>query len=92
MAACRRGGRSPWAERLARLRLDAGVGDTISLTLLIPTARDFGYTGPKSFTLVGILADKLIYLDRWERRPAYRDYPAGCLRRRSRSRRAAGRL
>ena len=66
---------------LARLRSSAGVGDTITLTLLIPDGSGF-MAAPlqKRYTLVGILTDKLIYLDRWKTaHPAYRDYPAGVL-------------
>ena len=51
---------------LARLRSNAGVGDRITLTLLIPDGSDFMEVPvQKSYTLVGILADKLIYLNRW---------------------------
>jgi ABC-type antimicrobial peptide transport system permease subunit len=66
---------------LARLRTDAGVGETITLTLMIPDGSDF-MDSPiqKSYTLVGILTDKLTYLDRWSSSTAvYNDYPAGVL-------------
>ncbi|HOA35738.1 MAG TPA: FtsX-like permease family protein [Bacillota bacterium] len=66
---------------LARLRSSAGVGDKITLTLLVPDGSGFMEKPiQKSYTLVGILADKQIYLDRWNSAtPAYRDYPAGVL-------------
>ncbi len=67
---------------LARLRLDAQVGDQVTLTLLIPDGTDFleGLV-QKNYTLVGILSDKLIYLHNrlGLERPAYRDPPAGLL-------------
>jgi ABC-type antimicrobial peptide transport system permease subunit len=66
---------------LARLRTDAGVGDTIVLTLMIPDGTGF-MDSPiqKSYTLVGILTDKLIYLNRINfNTPVYNDYPAGVL-------------
>jgi ABC-type antimicrobial peptide transport system permease subunit len=66
---------------LARLRSEAGVGDTITLTLLIPDGTDF-LDSPiqKTFTLVGILSDKLAYLNQYGfSTPAYHDYPAGVL-------------
>lgn len=63
---------------LARLRTKAGVGDTISLTLMIPDGTGFmDASVQKSYTLVGILSDKLIYLNYIGIIPAYRDYPAG---------------
>ncbi|MCR3922301.1 MAG: FtsX-like permease family protein [Firmicutes bacterium] len=66
---------------LARLRTDAGVGETITLTLMIPDGAGFMDSSiQKSYTLVGILTDKLIYLDRWGSVSAgYNDYPAGVL-------------
>ena len=67
---------------LARLRSNAGVGDRITLTLLIPDGTGF-MDAPvqKNYTLVGILTDKLIYLrNRWSLiYPVYYDYPAGVL-------------
>ncbi|NLN20629.1 MAG: ABC transporter permease, partial [Syntrophomonadaceae bacterium] len=66
---------------LAQLRSGAEVGDTITLTLLIPDGTDF-LASPvqKTFTLVGILSDKLAYLDQYGFRvPAYHDYPAAVL-------------
>jgi len=66
---------------LARLRTAAGVGDTITLTLLLPDGSGF-MDAPvqKSYTLVGILTDKLVFLDRLGYLiPAYHDYPAGVL-------------
>ncbi len=66
---------------LARLRSNAGVGDRITLTLLVPDGSGF-IEAPvqKSYTLVGILADKFVYSNRWNQAsPAYRDYPAGVL-------------
>ncbi|MEG3068901.1 MAG: ABC transporter permease [Syntrophaceticus schinkii] len=51
---------------LARLRTNASVGDTITLTLLIPDGTDFmGSPVQKTFTIVGIVADKLGYLNQW---------------------------
>jgi cell division protein FtsX len=66
---------------LARLRTESGVEDTITLTLLIPDGTGFMNTPvQKSYILVGILTDKLIYLNQWDSAvPAYRDYPAGVL-------------
>ncbi len=66
---------------LARLRSQAGIGESITLTLLVPDGSGF-LEAPvrKSYTLVGILTDKLIYLSRWNTvYPAYRDYPAAVL-------------
>ncbi|NMD43198.1 MAG: FtsX-like permease family protein, partial [Firmicutes bacterium] len=75
---------------LARLRSEAAVGDRITLTLLIPDGSIFLDTPvEKSYTLVGILTDKLIYLEQWRHMseaPSYTmgsfghpDYPAGVL-------------
>lgn len=66
---------------LARLRSSAVIGDRITLTLLIPDGDGF-MEAPlqKRYTLVGILADKFVYLNRWNQAsPAYHDYPAGVL-------------
>ncbi|MGI5866278.1 MAG: FtsX-like permease family protein [Syntrophaceticus schinkii] len=66
---------------LARLRTNAGVGDTITLTLLIPDGTGF-MDSPvqKTFTIVGIVPDKLGYLNQWDLgTPAYHDFPAGVL-------------
>lgn len=66
---------------LARLRTDAGLGDTVTLTLMIPDGTGF-MDSPvqKSYTLVGVLTDKLIYLENLALTvPAYHDYPAGLL-------------
>ena len=64
---------------LARLRSGAQVGDTITLTLLIPDGNDFlDPPVQKTFTLVGILSDKLAYLNHnFVGTPAYHDFPAG---------------
>lgn len=66
---------------LARLRTGAGVGDTLTLTILVPDGTGFlDAPAQKSYTLVGVLADQLIHLDRWPfTSPAYSDYPAGVL-------------
>jgi len=66
---------------LARLRTKAAVGDTITLTLAIPDGVNFlDFTVEKSFKLVGIVSDKLIYLDKFDSAiPVYRDFPAGIL-------------
>jgi ABC-type antimicrobial peptide transport system permease subunit len=66
---------------LARLRTKASIGDTITLTLLIPDGTDFmGSPVQKTFTIVGIVADKLGYFNQWALcAPAYHDYPAGVL-------------
>lgn len=68
---------------LARLRSGAAVGDAVTLTLLIPDGTDF-LDSPvqKTFTLVGILSDKLLYFEKWSGlpdTPAYSDFPAGVL-------------
>ncbi len=51
---------------LARLRMGAALGDTITLTLMVPDGTGF-LESPvqKSYTLVGILSNKLPYLNRW---------------------------
>jgi len=75
---------------LSRLRSEAGVGDRITLTMLIPDGNTFLDTPvEKSYTLVGILTDKLLYLEQWRYMsdsPAYTmgqaghpSYPAGVL-------------
>ncbi|HZK25342.1 MAG TPA: FtsX-like permease family protein [Oscillospiraceae bacterium] len=66
---------------LARLRTTAAVGDTITLTLQIPDSVSFmPETIIKDYKLVGILTDKLVYLEqRGASLPAYYDYPAGVL-------------
>ncbi|NLA05076.1 MAG: FtsX-like permease family protein [Firmicutes bacterium] len=66
---------------LARLRSNAGVGDRITLTLLIPNGTGFMETPvEKSYSLVGILSDKLFHLDRsFNILPAYGDCPASVL-------------
>ncbi|NLZ92404.1 MAG: ABC transporter permease [Firmicutes bacterium] len=66
---------------LARLRTEAAVGDTVTLTLAIPDGVNFkDSTVQKSFKLVGVVSDKLIYLDEWNSvLPVYRDFPAGIL-------------
>jgi ABC-type lipoprotein release transport system permease subunit len=68
---------------LARLRSGAAVGDAVPLTLLIPDGTDF-LDAPvqKTFTLVGILSDQLLYIEKLYPHPgapAYRDLPAGVL-------------
>ncbi|MDW7650937.1 MAG: FtsX-like permease family protein [Bacillota bacterium] len=66
---------------LARLRTGAVVDDTITLTLLVPDGRGFmDLPVQKEYTLVGVLNDKLIHLERrGPSAPAYNDYPAGVL-------------
>ncbi len=65
---------------LARLRQDAGVGDTVMLTLRVPDGNGgfLADTVEKSYTLTGILYDQYIY---WEPfgslDSAYHDFPAG---------------
>ncbi len=63
---------------LAQLRTEAGVGDAITLTLMIPEGKGFlDAFVQKNYVLVGVLTDKLIYLNQHGIMPAYRDYPAG---------------
>ena len=66
---------------LARLRTDAGVGDTIQLTFMVPDGAGFmNVPVQKNFILTGILRDKLIYLDPFQGQiPAYADFPTGVL-------------
>ena len=66
---------------LARLRTKAELGDTLALTLAVPDGVDFlDSTVQKNYKLVGIISDKLIYLDEWNSAlPVYRDFPAGIL-------------
>ncbi len=66
---------------LTRLRSNARLGDRLTLTLAIPDGTAFlEQPVEKSYTLVGILADKYIYFNLWGNAfPAYRDYPAGVL-------------
>ncbi len=67
---------------LARLRSKAGLGDRITLTLLIPDGSAFMEEEvQKDYTLVGVLGDELTYLEERlaMREPAYTDYPAGVL-------------
>ncbi len=65
---------------LARLRQDAGIGDTVTLTLRVPDGSGgfLADTVKKTYTLTGILYDQYIY---WEAfgsfDSAYRDVPAG---------------
>lgn len=65
---------------LARLRTDAGVGDTITLTLRIPDGEGFlSDTVEKTCTLTGILYDQLPYWRFFQFERVYRDIPAGVL-------------
>ena len=81
---------APERSVLSRLRSETGLGDRITLTLLIPNGSTFLDTPvEKSYTLVGILTDKLLYLEQWRYMsdsPAYTmgqsghpSYPAGVL-------------
>lgn len=64
---------------LARLRTNAGVGDTVTLTLSIPDGSGFmNNTVEKTYTLTGILYDQLIYWSDFRIiDPVYCDFPAG---------------
>lgn len=64
---------------LARLRQDAAVGDTVTLTLRIPDGSG-GFLESaveKTYTLTGILYDQLIYWDFFIFDSVYHDIPAG---------------
>ncbi|NLB43389.1 MAG: hypothetical protein GX815_14270, partial [Clostridiales bacterium] len=66
---------------LARLRSQAGVGDTLQLTYKVPDGDNFmNEHVQKSFILTGILKDKLVYLNHYQDQiPAYADFPAAVL-------------
>lgn len=66
---------------LARMRTDADIGDTITLTLRIPDGEEFlDQTIEKTYTLTGILSDQLIYWNNYHFfYPVVQAYPAGIL-------------
>lgn len=65
---------------LARLRTDADIGNTITLTLSIPDGESFlDQTLEKTYTLTGILYDQLVHWDFAFINPVYHDFPAGIL-------------
>ena len=63
---------------LDRLGFIGEIGDTITLTLMVPDGTGFlDETFEKSYTLTGVLYDQTIYQMRWrESTPVYTDLPA----------------
>ena len=63
---------------LSRLRIDAEIGDTITISVAVPDGESFLETiHEKEYTLTGILKDQYLYMSKAaEPQPAYADFPA----------------